>query len=56
MKVKLITGRAGVNWSQAAGEEIEVSNEEGKRLIEMQRAVLVREKREKATRQSQEER
>jgi len=56
MKVKLIVGRSGDGWSQSPGEVIEVTNEEGKRLIEKQRAVPVREKREKATRKQQEER
>lgn len=50
MKVRLLTSRAGQGWSQAAGDEIEVSSQEGTRLIEMHRAVPMREKREKATR------
>lgn len=50
MKVRLLTSRAGQGWSQAAGDEIEVSSQEGARLIEMHRAVPIREKREKATR------
>lgn len=38
MKVKLLVSRAGVDFSQNAGEEIEVSDAEGKRLIEANQA------------------
>lgn len=34
MKVKLLTSRAGVNFSQNAGDVIDVSDDEAKRMIE----------------------
>lgn len=45
MKVKLLVGRAGLSFTQNAGEEIAVGDEEGKRLIESGQAVPVVEKR-----------
>lgn len=43
MKVKLLIARAGVDFTQNAGDEVEVSAEEGKRLIEAGQAAPVRE-------------
>lgn len=45
MKVKLNISRAGKGFSQNAGDEIEVSDEEGRRLIELAKAEPVRQKR-----------
>lgn len=56
MKVKLLTGRAGSDWSQDAGQVVEVSKEEGQRLVESGQAEPVQEKREKATQSSGEKR
>lgn len=42
MKVKLLIARAGVDFTQNVGDEIEVSAEEGKRLIEAGQAAPVR--------------
>ncbi len=42
MKVKLLTSRAGLDFSQNRDEEIEVSAAEGKRLIEAGQAIPVR--------------
>lgn len=51
MKVKLLISRAGRNFSQSVGDEIEVGDEEGRRLIEAGKAEPVRERRtEKAVR------
>lgn len=49
MKIKLLTARASVTGSQNAGDEVEVSDAEAKRMIEAGTAVPVREvKPEKA--------
>lgn len=56
MKVKLLTSRAGPNFSQTAGEEIEVDKAEGVRMIEDGQAVPVTKKRETATRKPREKR
>jgi len=57
MKVRLLVGRSGTRFSQAPGEVIEVSNEEGKRLIEKGRAEpVVSRKKESATRSRRESR
>lgn len=51
MKVKLLVSRCGPDVSQNAGDEIEVSDAEGKRMIEADQAVPVRsEKKQTATR------
>lgn len=42
MKIQLLVSRAGANFSQAAGEQIDVSDAEGRRMIEAGQAVLVR--------------
>lgn len=42
MKVKLLVPRAGLDFSQNAGAEIEVSAAEGKRMVEAGQAVVVR--------------
>ena len=42
MKVKLLTSRAGVDFSQNVGDVVEVSGEEGKRMIENGQAVPLR--------------
>ena len=49
MKVKLLTSRAGLNFSQVAGQEIEVSTKEGKALIEGGQAVPVKASANKET-------
>ncbi|GEM_PF-4451360 len=49
MKVKLLTGRAGADWSQDVGQIIEVSKDEGQRMVDSGQAEPVQEKREKAT-------
>lgn len=56
MKVRLLISRAGNGFVQSAGDEVEVSDEEAKRLMEAvpPKAVPVRETRatEKTTRKS----
>lgn len=42
MKIRLLTARAGVNFSQNRGEEIEVSKAEAIRMIEAGQAEPVR--------------
>ncbi len=51
MKVKLLISRAGLSFSQNIGDEVEVGEEEGKRLIQAGKATPVTEKRkvQKAT-------
>lgn len=50
MRVKLLVGRAGTNHAQSPGDIITVSNLEGARMIETQRAVpVVDDERETAT-------
>lgn len=56
MKVKLTVSRAGARWTQRAGEVVEVGQDEGKRLIELQRAVPVQDEPKRATRKPQESR
>ena len=41
MKVKLLTSRAGVDFSQNAGDVIDVSEAEGKRMIEAGQAAPI---------------
>lgn len=41
MKVKLLVSRCGIDFSQAAGDVIEVSAAEGKRMIAAKQAVAV---------------
>ena len=41
MKVKLLVSRAGVGFSQNAGDVIDVDPEEGKRLLDRQMAEAV---------------
>lgn len=59
MKIRLLTARAGVNFSQDRGEVIEVSDAEAVRMIEagqaepvrdvpVERSVFVPKRREKA--------
>lgn len=45
MKIKLLTSRAGIGFSQNAGEEIEVSTAEAEALMGRGQAVLVREQK-----------
>ena len=53
MKVELLVSRAGIDFSQNVGDEIEVSTEEGKRMIEAGQAKPVRAvKTQKATRKN----
>lgn len=54
MKVKLLVSRSGDRFTQEAGQVIEVSNTEGKRLVEKGRAEPVKEQRETATRKQRE--
>ena len=42
MKIKLLTSRAGVGFSQNVGDEIEVSDAEARRMIEAGQAAPVR--------------
>lgn len=50
MKVKLLVSRGGIDFSQAAGDVIEVSAAEGERMIAAEQAVAVgKVKAEKAT-------
>lgn len=44
MKVKLLTSRAGIDFAQDAGDVIEVSNDEAKRLLESGQAEPVAKK------------
>lgn len=39
MKVKLLVSRAGTNFTQSVGDVIEVSDDEGKRLIDSLQAI-----------------
>lgn len=49
MKVKLLISRGGADFTQNAGDEVDVSAEEGKRMIEAGQAVpAVESKTEKA--------
>ncbi|MEW7009495.1 hypothetical protein [Lentilitoribacter sp. EG35] len=54
MKIKLLISRAGVGFSQNAGEEITVKAAEGQRMIDAGQAELVRSGKEpeKAVRKS----
>lgn len=56
MKVKLLTGMAGADFSHQVGAEIEVEKKEGARLVEAGLAVPVVEKKERATRTPKEKR
>jgi len=50
VKVRLLTNRAGINFSQSIGQEIDVSDGEAQRLIASGQAEAVRERRvERAT-------
>lgn len=49
MKVRLLTNRAGVDFSQSIGQEIDVSDDEAQRLIASGQAEPVREKRVERT-------
>lgn len=42
MKVKLLVSRAGVDFAQNVGDEIDVSDDEGVRMIEAGQAMPVR--------------
>lgn len=53
MKVKLLTSRAGIDFSQNFGEVVEVSDPEGKRMIEAGQAEpAVTSKKETATKKA----
>lgn len=52
MKVKLLVSRAGVGFSQSVGDEVDVSDAEGKRMIEAGQAVPVRETQAKAPKET----
>lgn len=41
MKVRLLVSRAGAGFVQNRGDEIEVSTEEGKRMIEADQAIEI---------------
>lgn len=56
MKVKLLISRAGTGFVQSAGDVVEVSNGEAKRMIEAGQAEPVTEKPEKATARKAEKR
>lgn len=49
MKVKLLVSRAGVDFSQAVGEVIDVDEAEGVRMIAAEQAVALREDPKKET-------
>lgn len=49
MKVKLLISRAGADFVQSQGDEIEVSAEEAKRMIDSGQAEAVGQKKETAT-------
>ena len=56
MKVKLLVSRASINFVQNAGDVIDVPEAEGKRMIDANQAVLVREeKKERAIKRSKSE-
>lgn len=56
MKVKLLVSRASVEFAQNAGDVIEVDDALGKRMIDANQAVPVREeKREQATKRGKRE-
>jgi len=42
MKIKLLTSRSGIDFSQNMGDEIDVSDAEAVRMIESGQAVAVR--------------
>lgn len=46
MKIKLLVSRSGVDGAQNVGDEIEVSNDEAKRMIEAGQAEPLRGNRE----------
>lgn len=41
MKIKLLTGRAGANFSDPPGAEIDLPDEEAQRYLDSEQAVLV---------------
>lgn len=41
MKIKLLTSRCGIGWSQSFGELVEVSDREGEALIASQQAECI---------------
>ena len=54
MKVKLLVGRSGPDLNQVAGEEIDVGEDEGKRMIAAGQAEAVRSARkETATKKTE---
>ena len=56
MKIKLLQSRAGINFSQNVDDEIDVDDDEAKRMIEAGQAVPVRSKQpEKAVRSKKSE-
>lgn len=42
MKVKLLVSRGGIDFTQNVGDEIEVSDGEGQRMVEAGQAIPVR--------------
>lgn len=48
MKVKLLVGRAGADFSQNAGEIVEMSPDEAQRYVESEQAELVDAPKKKA--------
>jgi hypothetical protein len=56
MKIKMTSQRAGVDFTLKPGDVIDVSDEEGKRLIELGKAEPVREQRQTASRSKREKR
>ena len=55
MKVKLKIGRAGSDFTQNVGDEIEVGKDEGMKLIKLGHAVAVKQKAERATKKAESE-
>lgn len=57
MKIRLLVGRAGANFAQNRGDEIEVGTEEGLRMIAAEQAELIRQDEpEKAVKRAKVER
>jgi hypothetical protein len=56
MKIKMTSSRAGIDFTLSPGDVVEVSDEEGKRLIELGKAEPVREQRQTTSRSKREKR
>lgn len=56
VKLRLLVSRAGTDFAQSVGEEIEVDKDEAERMIAAEQAVPVGKKVERATREPPEKR